>query len=83
MSAARCGTKAAITAHLEFGEPLDGLCAAADMAMRLEAERHRPYRPHNPVSDDNPDSCARRRRILTAETLAWETRHRRKQEATQ
>jgi hypothetical protein len=76
MSAARCGTRAAIIAHLEYGEPLDGPCAAADTALRLEAERCRPYAPHNPVLDDSADSCARRRHILTAETIAWENANR-------
>lgn len=68
-----CGTKAAITAHLAYGEPLDGPCAAADAAMRLEAERRRPYRKNVPI--DTPQMCAERRAILTTESRAWEAEH--------
>jgi len=70
---ARCGTRAAIIAHLEYGEPLDGPCAAADAAMRMDAERpHRRYTG----AEDTPEMCEQRREILEREVVAWEANHR-------
>lgn len=70
---ARCGTRAAIIAHLEFGEPLDGPCAAASMAMKLEAERHRPYQAR---WEDTPALCQQRRDVLLAAVEGWAQDHR-------
>lgn len=68
---ARCGTRAAIIAHHEFGEALDGVCAAADVALRLESERVRPYKP-GPAARDSAEVCAHRLEVLEAATLSWE-----------
>lgn len=69
MSTPRCGTRAAIVAHLEFNEPLDGPCAALDAAMRLEAERWR-----TPAATVRGSAEMRADRLdrLEIEVAAWE-----------